>query len=64
MAFLAGGFIPSPYTISTAGDAWLAVVAIVLFAVAVTAALVFAGAPAKPKPVIRERPRTTLPTAA
>ena len=65
MGFLAAAFIPLPPATS-GGDSWIAVVAIVAFAIAAAVALVVANRPMKPapKPAIKEAPRTILPTAA
>lgn len=63
MGFLATTFMPAPPATS-GGDWWIAVVAIVAFAAVAAVALVVANRPVRPKPTIREMPRTTLPKAA
>jgi hypothetical protein len=62
---LIGGWIPAPYSIAVGGDgAWLAVVAILAMAIAVTVALVFAARPARALPIVKQMPQETLRKAA
>ncbi len=65
MVFLSGTFIPLPPATS-GGDSWIALVTIVGFAIVAAVALVIANRPIKPKPrpAIKEMPRTILPKAA
>ncbi len=63
MAFLTGTFIP-PVPAMSGGDLWIAVVAIVLFAIAAVVAVVVANRPVKPRSAVTQAPRTILPTPA
>lgn len=65
------GPIPVPYTTATGtGDLWVGLLAILLFAIAVTVALVLANPPRKAMPTVkqmptpRQMPTTTISRAA
>lgn len=64
------GLIPVPYTTATGtGDFWVALLAILAFAIAVTVALVVANTPrramptVKQMPTLRQTPTTTMSRA-
>jgi hypothetical protein len=62
MIMLIGGPIPAPQTAVGSGDALVAVVAILLFAIAVTVALVYGNRPVKTKPAVKETKETGVGT--
>jgi hypothetical protein len=56
MMMFMGGPIPVPHTVAGSGDGLVAVVAILLFAIAVTVALVYANRPVKIRPAVKATP--------
>jgi hypothetical protein len=59
MIALFGGPIPAPHTTAGSGDGMVGVIAILLFAIAVTVALVYANHPAMSRAVVKETPVET-----